>query len=458
MTLSELERTARLAVRSGAAPIDPGPVTRSLERAMLSPLCGLSRMVGCTLRGYREPRFLTAGVDLTGVHVLRGTHAPPPGFYHIGGGGILRDEALIRALGETAERYCQMIAEASGWPILRASYDALLARGEPVIDAARLRFFTDDQHAVEGFPFRPFCREDTMGWVSARSLITEERSWIPAQLLLVGYAPRIHDGESWLTSAVTTGTAAHTDPRAAVLNGLLEIVQVDAAMGHWYADGAAVAIEHDDRTAAIERIVERQFFTHSAQPSFYVLPSADLPGTTVACVIRGADGQFPAVAVGLGTSFRLAEAMYKALLEGVGVSQLAKFQMMQRLTDGDAEIAAERIFDLDSSVPYHAMPPRQPIIDRKFPASSVTAGVLPADLEAGADEQIARLVSAFAETGKELFLLDITSRDVADLGLTVARLWSPDTVSLCLPSAPPLAHPRLRDYGRPSWGGPHPYP
>jgi ribosomal protein S12 methylthiotransferase accessory factor len=55
-------------------------------------------------------------------------------------------------------------------------------------------------------------------------------------------------------------------------------------------------------------------------------------------------------------------------------------------------------------------------------------------------------------------LIDLTTPDIRDLGLRVLRVWSPDLLTLCLPSAPPLAHPRFGDYGGVGEEKPHPYP
>jgi hypothetical protein len=68
------------------------------------------------------------------------------------------------------------------------------------------------------------------------------------------------------------------------------------------------------------------------------------------------------------------------------------------------------------------------------------------------------LIDAFWKTGNELIGLDLTTGDVRDLGFRVVRLWSPDLLSLPLPSAPPLLHPRFNSYGGATDGAPHPYP
>jgi len=71
---------------------------------------------------------------------------------------------------------------------------------------------------------------------------------------------------------------------------------------------------------------------------------------------------------------------------------------------------------------------------------------------------VCHLIAAFKETGKELAFLDLTTPDIADLGFRVARVWSPDTLSLSLPSAAPVLHPRFRAYGGVIRESPHPYP
>ncbi|MFF4414406.1 hypothetical protein ACFYY8_17910 [Streptosporangium sp. NPDC001559] len=66
-------------------------------------------------------------------------------------------------------------------------------------------------------------------------------------------------------------------------------------------------------------------------------------------------------------------------------------------------------------------------------------------------------MAAFARTGKQLSYLDLTTPDIRRLGLTVRRVWSPDTLGPCLPSAPPLLHRRFADYGGAANPEPHPY-
>jgi len=102
------------------------------ENAWWARFCGLTPTISFMLRERRGPRFLTAGGDLTGVHFLRGQPRPRRGSYHIGGSGIFPDEALIRTLGESCERYAQLVAAVYLRDSIKmASYDELVAAERP---------------------------------------------------------------------------------------------------------------------------------------------------------------------------------------------------------------------------------------------------------------------------------------------------------------------------------------
>lgn len=440
--------------------------TRRLLERMLSPLCGLDRTLIFTMRSLLGPRFIVGGAELTGVHLLH--NQAEPGSYHIGGAGVVMHEAMIRALGESAERYSQFVSVfGDRHPVTVATYDDMARSEHRVPREEALTFFSPEQYAAPGFRFQPFDRTKPMGWVQATSLIDGSAVWVPAQLVLLSYMSNHTPGEPWLLSAVTTGTAAHTRRDLALRNALLELVQVDAIMGHWYSSATAPQILLDERTKPLRRLIERHFVAPWPAIRFHWIGSPDLVGMNVACVIKGAPGQIPAGGVGVGADLRLGPAMYKALLEAVGVMLLVRLNLVNQAvgyaiggnghaTDG---IDPAEIFDLDTNVNYYAFPEHVAAIDEKFVTDRVVrASELPADSDDEIDRELARLIDGFRASRKELVYLDLTSDDLRQLGLVSVRAWSPDTLSLCLPSAPPTRHPRFEAYGGLSHLDPHPYP
>jgi thiazole/oxazole-forming peptide maturase SagD family component len=436
------------------------PATSRLVERMVSPLVGLDRMVGVIVRGRLEPRFMVAGAELTGVHLLAGQDKP--GSYHIGGTGIFPHEALIRTLGESVERYAQMVSGAVGRPMRMASWHEMRSAGLAVPRTEQLEFFTAEQHETKGFRFDRFDPDAALAWVRAAALPGGGERWLPAQLVLVGYHPRRDRGEPWLIPAVTTGTAAHTNPLLALRGALLELIQIDAAMGHWYGPARAPEIILDERAAAIRAIGGEHFSPHRPPPRFHWIPSPDMPGLTVACVLEGPPGHAPAAAVGLGVDLCLPAALYKAMLEAVGVFQLAKVTLLQErigAPEANAPIDADAIMDLDTNVAYYADPAHAPKLEEKFGGvPPVRASDLPGDVERDTLEEVRLLARAFRETGKDLSYLDLTTPEVAALGFVALRAWSPDLLGMPLPSAPALGNPRMRHYGGPGHQQPHPYP
>ena len=211
---------------------DPVETAARLRRRTYSPLCGLVTSVGYSLHPALGPRVRVNGGELTGMHALLDRPDPKPGSYHIGGVGLNEFEAEIKVYAEAVERYC------AGTGILHSPFERrwatrqeLLARTEDeVLDLGAFGF----AQRVAGGAFDTYRDDLPMTWVKTPRVGTSRQEWIPAQFFYLGYNPRRHDGEPWLGTAVTTGTAVHTSRVAATLSAAYELIQVDAAMGLWY--------------------------------------------------------------------------------------------------------------------------------------------------------------------------------------------------------------------------------
>lgn len=426
---------------------------------MYSPLCGIVTSIGYSLRSRSGPRVFVAGGELTGVHALLGQDAPKPGSYHIGGSGLQPFEPDIRVFAEATERYSSAVAVlGSRHPMRWTTHDRLREEGEPVLDAALLSSYDGPGRLS---PYDGFRSDAPMTWVRLpRVFGPEGDTWVPAQLFFVGYTPKRHDGEPWLQAAVTTGTAVHTSYDRALAAAIYEIIQVDATMGHWYGASSALRIGSDERTARIDSIIKAHGALGEYAFDFYLIPSSDLPNFSVACLIRERQGNVPIVSVGLGADASLERAMYKAFLEGSGVRMLAEWGAVTASLDGhDDTYDAGSMYDLDTNVSYYARPGTgEAVLQRFSEAREVAASDLPGDLELGDSDLARHLVSRFEATGKELYFADITPGELRGTGFRSVRLWCPQTLSLCLPSAPAGKHPRFRDYGGFQRADPHPYP
>lgn len=436
--------------------------TQLLMNRMLNPLCGIVQEIGFIKRAKFGSRVLTAGADLSGVHNLLNLPNPGRGAYHTGGAGIFLNEPLIKSLGESIERYSQLVSELNlSNESLFASYAEMQKRNENIISPNYLDLYDEQQLAKNNFPFQNLDEALPLTWLKLPSVFNRSFLWVPAQLLLVGYQIKKDHKEPWYTSAVTTGTAAHVDLISALLNALLEIIQIDGAMGHWYGNYPAPEIIFDERSLPMFNVLKKYAGSDWKQIKFYWLKNPDLRGISVACLIAKPEKSMPRIAIGLGASASLNDALYKAYLEAIGVASLSNLIILRDMVNRKkiADIDYQQIYDLDNNVALYGKGQNLDCIEEKFNRKNkILASKITPDITGDPQKQFNALITSFKDSNKEINFIDLTNSEARDLGFYVVRLWCKETLSLCLPSAPPIKHPRFKVYGGFSHAEPHPYP
>ncbi len=444
----------KLAIHSRSHELSPE--TQYLNKKAISPLCGIVQEIGYLRRSSRCPKVILTGADLTGVHVLLNKTHPGWGGYHVGAAGINLNDTLIKTLGESVERYAQLVSALSNrFSTKFCSYKELVQfEGDAVLSEDRLNLFGQHQYKQPDFPLTSY-EGQHLDWIKLPSLLSTYSMWVPTQSVLIGYQINYRQNEPRVSVAVTTGTAAHTDKTKALINAVLELIQIDSAMGHWYSGRRAMRIIFDHRTRHLESVLMQHGKVDLSKFSFHWLENPDLAGFSVACVYRDSN-TIPKISIGLGADVLLTRAMFKAYLEAVGVVGLSRMIILQnQITYSDHSY----FYDLDKNVGYYALGHHYSFIDNKFPLDQgILATHLPPDLEGSDEKKLSFIVASFKSSNKELLFCDLTCVEAADLGFTVPRVWSPDTLSLCLPSAPWIKHPRYLDYGGVAHELPHPYP
>jgi len=438
--------------------------TFPLAGRCFSPLTGLGVQIGSFLQGRSDSPLICLGAQLTGVHYLL-DRPEPKSSYHVGGSGLLEFEAFIKCIAETGERYSQLVSGIENEHLIGfTTYDELKAsHGDELLDLSCFDFFTPAQLSQPGFPFRSFGSASKYGFIRLESLIGGWHRWVPVQLVLLGYNVRDRKGEQRILSAVTTGTATHTHRVKCLKNAILELIQIDSAMGNWYGHSRSTRIVLDERTKNLSSILSKTLSDKSYEAGFYLLPNPDLAGFTIACLIDNGH-RIPSMVVGLGCCTSLESAMYKAFIEAVSCHQLARVISFKELfpengIKREARIDTSNIADLDTNVFYYSLPQnRISLLERFDTGVTMSASEAPRDMEGSEQHQTKMLIDSFRTSGKELLFLDLTAHEVSELGMVTYRIWSPDMLSLSIPSFPTLAHKRYNDYGNIQHTGVHPLP
>ena len=418
----------------------------------VSPFCGITKSISLITRSELEPRIIVAGGDLSNIEVWRSNYKRLIASYHIGGSGVNLEETLTKALAEAVERYASILVSITGGRNrLKFGTQSEFGPSERFLDVENFRWFSSRFSSIDDFPFGNPTPEDELTWIEVKSVNTGEREFVPAHAVLVGFEGGV--GEKRYIPSVTSGTSVHVTRDLSFRNSLFELVQVDAVMGHWYGrDCDVFKFEVDNSLPNLRRIIEQHWSNEMPEPSFYVLAPNEVPLHVVICAVS-ADVGPPFLGLGQGSDLDLERAAYKALLEGIGVFNLAKIAALE-FDDTEAE-KENKFRDLDSNVVHYSNEENAKIVFDKLGWEHISASELISNKKIKSIDQI---ICILIEQGIRLYEIDLYCKETQYFDLFATRLWSPDLLCLCLPGLPFDAHPRFDTFGGFANASPHPYP
>jgi ribosomal protein S12 methylthiotransferase accessory factor len=424
----------------------PTPLADSLARleSLVSPYTGLIRGAEEVLAGPDDIRAPSVFCQTGGCGDL-----VDAGNEHRGAGaGQSLQAARAAAIGEAVERYSACFANAD---------DALVATarelGPRAVDPRRFALFADEQYARRGFAYERFTPDTPVSWVRGWRLPDGVPAYLPAQLVYLAW--RVEAGEASIGRATSNGLACHATLEEATLSGLLELVERDAFMITWAArlSWPLLTWAGDRRLAELERLC--------IAPTGLRISAVDLSMVWGIPVVLGVchssfAGEAPP-GVGAGAGATVQRAVEKALDEAVRVRSWARSIRYDDPTGANAP-AAEAIREFDDHIRFYA-----------YDANAERASFLDASAER---RDVARVAPLEGTTARGLldaicerlerqstsaYVVDVTSPDVADAGLRVAKVVAPELCPLDVDHAARLLGGR-RLYDVPARLGLHPRP
>lgn len=340
------------------------------------------------------------------------------------------DRAFMRAVGEALERYCAGVYRLEA---LSTTAD------EPQLDLQAIPVAKEEPEPLGRF------------W-PGKNLHTTEPVALPVESVVF---PPPEDAD---VQAITTGLGFGTSTVDATLAGTLEVLERDACMLAWYSTFEPIALEVD--RPGYTELVRRVASEGLAATTVLVTQDVDIPIVTAAVHRRDADGEpvddvasidpdaWPAFAVGSAAAFDAGYAAERALSEAI--QNWTELRQM-------GEDAAER----EGAIAEFASFPRDARALLDTVATVDATDVTPSPIPEGRDALDAAL-DATAEADIDLYVANLTTPEIADLGFASVRVISPDAQPLR--TTDELVTDRLRSIPR-NLGfrprldrGRHPYP
>ena len=446
------------------------PYSSHLVENVLKPIC--SEHGGIAQSLLVSPIEYAEGLDIKSVvaqmpayhKVLLSPHLEMQ--YHLSGYGTFYEEALIRLAGEAIERYSLMVAQVTLADRIRFATHNEVARDSRVVPFEYLRLFSEkDYDALNGGDYRglqPLGRDDVVGWVSCPSLFDPDAEiLVPAQMLFVGYKLNRGRGEVAFCPGFSTGTAAHTSLARALQSALLEFVEIDALMLHWYAGLKAPSVVVDDLTLAS---LTPKLLASESPYEVLTLDLRALEGVdahVIGSAVINKKGERPFISFGAQGHLDPARASYRSLMEAVAVSFLGIYGPLYLPKEYLASTDGSNFTDLDRNVAFFASPEnaaaKLELFRRLAGERKALSGLRSYDTgDVRADTaRLVRQLSAVSEYG---VYLDVTPPETRGHGWKVMRVFIPELVTMCVPGVPYSLHPRLAAHGGIRNEYPHPLP
>jgi ribosomal protein S12 methylthiotransferase accessory factor len=293
------------------------------------------------------------------------------------------DPAFMKALGEALERYSAGV------------YRTAAFETDPANPIPPERFVQpgDPPSSVER-------------WHGAERLLSGETVQLPAELVV--FPPTSRE----IRPPITTGLGFGNGGVDALLSGLYEVVERDAAMLSWYSTYEPLGLGVDDDGYAT--LVARARSEDLRTTALLLTQDVDVPVVTV-CVHR--EDEWPRFAAGMSADLDPAAAARGALEEA-----LQNWLELRRM---GPEKAAEQSGAIGS---YAAFPEAaRAFVD---PATTVPASkVGPSTVPDGPDE-LEAVRERVAEAGLDAYGARITPRDVERLGFEAVRVVVPEAQPL----------------------------
>ncbi|HEY0639726.1 MAG TPA: YcaO-like family protein [Pseudonocardiaceae bacterium] len=349
-----------------------------------------------------------------------------PNFGNNGGAGATPYTALAKAIGEAVERYCAAMYDPGDLPLV--PYERL---GEPATPPWSFALYLPEQYAVPGFPWEPFTARSPVAWCRGRSLVTGGPVLVPAPFVHVPYHYRPEHGDTPIAQPISTGLACGSSPADATLSALCEVIERDAFTLMWQArlsrprvrpDGtpaeSAVLTDLLDRFAAVHLDVHLVDLGSGVRCPAIMAVAEGHAATSPALAFAAAAHPDPVVAARksieeLAHTRRFAAQVMDYLppvpvdVEGGHPAVDGQRAHLRFYCPQESRAAAEFAWAGERRVALSEVPSCRPGPD------------------APAADLLAALVTDVAATGSDVIACDLTTPDVADVGLSVVRVVVP---------------------------------
>ena len=327
--------------------------------------------------------------------------------------------AIMKAVGETIERYCPSHFRYED--LLLSRYDELDCEA---IDPSDFALFSTKQYAQPSFPFSPLTATTSLRWESAYSISQDRPVMIPASFVYIPYKfDPLH--EPLTHTPISTGLACGSNLASAIYKAILEVIERDAFMIMWQNQLPCSRIDLSTITDPFNRSILNELEKLPVECQVYLVPF-DIEVPVILVLLRSNSGHLPLTVMSLSADFDPQKAIMLAL-EEICLSWLGMGRYAQTKENYKPEKDYKDVNSLTLHGLAHAVDPDLGKSLEFLNSSDQQISVQDINnrYDANMVSNIRNLVNDLNKKNLNVIARDLTTVDINDAGFKVVRVVVP---------------------------------
>jgi ribosomal protein S12 methylthiotransferase accessory factor len=375
---------------------------------------GIVRWLGELPKQAGEPDFFHFYAEACNTKAFSGQG----NFRNTGGASGDRATAMAKAVGEAVERYCPALFVQEQLPLARFSSAPF-----PCIRPDQFALYSQEQLSDPTFPHVRFDADTLVRWAKTSDVATGETWYVPAAMVYMPYYFNRDHGEESIAPRISTGLACHCSPAEAALSAICEVIERDAITILWQAKLGMPKIRIESLSKRNRDLVAR--FECCGHSVIILNITLDHHVPTILSVLRSCWPGMPALVFAASSHPCSEVAIRKSLEELAHTRRLAQELKTQKPSFRPA-MNYHNVIDQETHVHLYCDQASLRLAEFIF-ASGQEMDFEELETFATGDPvgDVQSVVEQISNIGHQVLLADITTSDVADLGLIVMRAVIP---------------------------------
>lgn len=323
------------------------------------------------------------------------------------GAGLDFKTTIWSTIGESLERYSASIIDPELISISKAAdLDGI------VLSPSEFVRFSKEQYSDPDFPFLQYDAEEPIAWVKGLRVVSGKEVWIPADYVYLAHA----GGNTRLDKGYSTGLGAHRIPARAASAAIKELIERDAYMSRYLTNLKPPEIPERIMQRMLGQLLNDLKISDVSIRAFDLTNEFSLPTALCHIFLPGNLG------IASGASCQLTAS---ACLEKAAIECLHTYNWLIDMNRWNISTEHNDIKDFVDHVSYH----RNSDAAKRYAQFLNGVGGIPMmDVEQyeGSDtEEFEYIVSRIEDAGHAVYIIDVTSTDIEELGFYVFRAVIP---------------------------------